>query len=200
MAELKRYLYDGLSFKINTGIVPIIVNGLVISSKQSVPQLTWNIDFGKVDMDLKNAIEQTIFLEPDDTFITSYVGPSFYIAKRVNPIGSVTEYYLTYLFEYKYYSTFVNKPLAYVVDGADDLIEGSIRIPSDQGSGDTPIVISGAIPLPRKLFYVQEDLDISHSFNNIFIMKAKFSELAAPLTYTEMFIVGESSADNAIYC
>ena len=200
MAELKRYLYDGLSFKINTGIVPIIVNNTVINAKQSVPHVIWSLDFGKVDMGLKNSIDETIFLEPDDTFITSYVGPSFYIGKRVNPVGSVNEYYLTYLFEYKYYTTFVNRPLTYIVDGSDDLIEGAIRIPSNQGSGDTPIVIAGAQPLPRKLFYTQEDLDIGHSFNNVFTMKAKFTELASPLTYTEMFIAGESSADNSLYC
>ena len=199
MAELKRYLYDGLSFKATTGVIPIIVNGNVISSKQGVPKLTWSIDFGKVDMSLKNAIEETIYLEPDNTFIRSYVGPSFFIGKRVNPIGSVNEYYLTYLFEYKYYDTFVNKPLAYVVDGGDDLIEGLIRIPSNQGAGN-PINISGAVELPRKLFYTEADLDVNHLFNNTFAMKAKFTELAAPLTYTGMYVVGVADANNAVYC
>ncbi len=196
MAELKKYLYDGLSFKIETGVVPIIVNNSIIKSKQNVPQVVWSIDFGKVDMDLKNAIENSIFKEPDNTFINSYVGPSFYIGKRSSP----TEYYLTYVFEYEYYQTFVNKPLSYIVDGSDHLIEGSVRIPISQGSGDTPVSLTGAKSLPRKLFYVQADLDISHSFNNVFLMKAKFTELAAPLTYTGMFIVGEASANNFVYC
>ncbi len=200
MAELKRYLYNDLSFKINTGIVPIIVNSTIVNSKQGVPNTVWSLDFGKVDMGLKNSIEATIFLEPDNTFITSFVGPSFYIGKRVNPVGPVNEYYLTYLFEYKYYGTFVNRPLSFVVDGSDDLIEGVIRIPSNQSSGDTPITIIGAKPLPRKLFYVQENLEIGHSFNNVFTMKAKFTELASPLTYTAMFIAGESDADNSLYC
>lgn len=200
MAELKKYLYDGLSFKITSGIVPIIVNGSVVPSKQGVPKTEWSIDFGKVDMDLKNAIENTVLTDPDNTFINSFVGPSFYIGKRVNPVGSVNEYYLTYTFEYNYYTTFVNKPLSYVVDGSDDLIEGVIRIPSAQGSGDTPITIGGATELPRKLFYLETDLDINHLFNNTFSMKAKFTELAAPLAYTGMYIVGEASANNFVYC
>lgn len=199
MAELKRYLYDGLIFKTTSGVVPIIVNGAVVSSKQGVPKTTWNINFGKVGMELKNAIEESIFLEPDNTFIRSYVGPSFYIGKRVNPIGGATEYYLTYLFEYQYYQTFVNKPLNYVVDGSDDLIEGTIRIPSNQSAG-SPIVITNASELPRKLFYIETDLDVEHLFNNTFSMKAKFTELAEPLAYTNLFIAGESSASDFTYC
>lgn len=200
MAELKRYLYNDLSFKISTGIVPIIVNNTVVDSKKAVPQTIWSIDFGEVDMGLKNAIENTIFLDPNDTFINSFVGPSFYIGKRINPVGSVAEYYLTYVFEYKYYQTFVNKPLTYVVDGSDHLIDGSIRIPIAQTDQDTPIVLTGATSVYRKLFHLDSILDIKHSFNNIYSMKAKFTELAAPLAYTGMFIVGESDADNNLYC
>lgn len=200
MAELKRYLYNDLSFKISTGIVPVIVNNEVVSSKQSVPSTIWTLDFGEVDMDLKNAIEETVLNEPNDTFINSFVGPNFLIGKRINPVGSVVEYYMTYLFEYKYYGTFVNKPLTYVVDGTDHLIDGSIRIPIAQVEATPPVVITGAKSLYRKLFFVDTTLDISHSFNNIFNMKTKFTELAAPLTYTGMYTVGVSSADNNLNC
>ena len=200
MAELKRYLYDGLSFKISTGIVPVVVNGVVIDSKQSVPQVEWNLNFGKVDVGLKNAIEDTIMLDPNDTFINSFIGPHFYIGKRINPVGDVAEYYLTYAFEYKYYNTFVNKPLSYVVDGSDHLIDGGIRIPISQVDTDTPVEITGAISIYRKLFYLASVQDVNHEFNNIFSMKAKFIELAAPLAYTGMFKVGESRVDNNLYC
>lgn len=200
MAELKRYLYNNLSFKISTGVTPVVVNELVIDAKQTVPQVIWNINFGKADMSLKNAIEATIMLEPNSTFINSYVGPHFYIGKRINPVGSVAEYYLTYVFEYAYYNTFVNKPLNYIVDGSDHLIEGSIRIPIAQVDGDTPVVFEGASALPRKLFYLESMLDISHEFNNIFNLKGRFTELAAPLPYTNLFIAGVSDADNTLYC
>ena len=200
MAELKRYLYDGLSFKISTGIVPVIVNGTVVDSKQSVPQTVWNLDFGKVDMGLKNAIEDTMFLEPNDTFINSFVGPHYYIGKRINPVGSAAEYYLTYVFEYKYYNTFVNKPLTYVIDGSDHLIDGSIRIPISQVEVDPIVEITGATSIYRKLFYIDSTQDVNHEFNNIFNMKARFTEIAAPLAYTGMYIVGASYVDNYSTC
>ena len=200
MAEIQRYLYDELGFKIITGNTPIIVDAAVVNAKQTIPQTIWNINFGKINMELKNAIEATISLEPNNTSIISYVGPNFYIGKRINPVGSVAEYYLTYVFEYAYYNTFVNKPLSYIVDGSDHLIEGSIRIPISQGSGDTPIVIAGAIALPRKLFYLESSLEIQHSFNNLFEFKAKFNELAGPLTYTNLFIAGVADANYAEYC
>ena len=98
MAELKRYLYDDLVFKINTGIVPIVVNSTIVKTKKSIPNVTWDIDFGEVTMDIKNAIENTILSEPDNTILPSYIGPSYYIGKRINPVGSVAEYYLTYVF------------------------------------------------------------------------------------------------------
>ena len=47
MAEIKKYLYNDLTFKIATGIVPVIVNNELVKTKQSIPQLTWNIDFGE---------------------------------------------------------------------------------------------------------------------------------------------------------
>ena len=200
MAELKRYLYDELSFKISTGIVPVIVNNVVIDAKQAAPQTEWSLNFGKVDMDLKNAIEATIFLDPNNIFINSFVGPHFYIGKRLNPVGGAAEYYLTYAFEYKYYGTFVNKPLTYVVDGSDHLIDGSFRIPISQAVSDPVVKFTGATSIYRKLFYVSSAQDVNHEFNNIFNMKANFTEIAAPLAYTEMFIVGESSVDNNLYC
>ncbi len=200
MAEIKRYLYDGLSFKISTGITPIVVNELVVNAKQTIPQITWNIDFGKVDMALKNAIEATLALEPNDTSIRSYIGPHYYIGKRINPVGSVAEYYLTYMFEYSYYQTFVNKPLNYVVDGSDHLIEGTLRIPISQSDGDTPIVFTGAKALPRKLFHLESFLDIKHEFNNVFSFKVKLTELAAPLAFTNLFIAGASDVDYDSTC
>ncbi len=198
MAELKKYLYNDLSFKAFTGVMPIMVNNTVVVSKQSIPKTTWTIDFGKVDVELKNAIEEIIFLAPNDTFIRSYVGPSFYIGKRTGTGG--VEYYLTYLFEYKYYNTFVNKPLEYVIDGSDHLIEGYIRIPISQGSSDEPFKIIGVNELPRKLFYLETDLEINHLFNNTFSMKANFTELSSPLTYTNLFIAGVANANNLTYC
>jgi len=200
MAEIKRYLYNDLGFKILTGITPVVVNENVIDAKQATPQVDWAINFGKIDMALKNAIEATLALEPNNTFIRSYVGPHYYIGKRINPVGSVAEYYLTYIFEYAYYSTFVNKPLDYVVDGSDHLIEGSIRIPISQIESDEPIVISDAKSLPRKLFHLETFLDVKHEFNNIFSFSVKLTELAAPLPFTNLFIVGVSDVSYDTSC
>ena len=200
MAEIKRYLYNSMSFKIATGYKPVVVNTEVINSKLAIPQVIWNIDFGKIDLAFKNAIEETIFLEPNNTTILSYIGPHFYIGKRTDVTSGLAEYYLTYVFEYVYYSTFVNKPLSYVVDGTDHLIEDTLRIPISQAEGDTPVSFTGAIPLPRKIFYLDSSLDFRHESNNIFNFKVKFNEIAAPLSYTNLFIAGKSDADNNLYC
>jgi len=193
MAELKRYLYNGLNFTVNTGFKPVIVNDRLINVKQKIPRTIWDIDFGQVDNELKNAIESTVLLDINDTFIKTYVGPAFYIGKLIDPITAAISYYITYVFEYNYYKKFLNKPLSYTVSGTNHIIEDTIVIPANQLSTDPKVVISEATNLPRKLFYQKDKIGFLHATNGLFKMKLSFVEQGKPLVTTEAFIVGESN-------
>lgn len=200
MAEIKRYLYDGLTYKISTGVKPVLVNGDIVKTKQTVPKATWNIDFGKSDTEIKNAIEHTILLEPNNTYIRSFVGPAFYIGKRIDAVSGVISYYMSYIYEFDYYKKFVNKPLAYEVDGTDHLIEGAIRVPISQTDLDDRIVVDQPVELPRKLYFNKTELSITHQYNGISGMKLECYEQAQPLPYTSVFIIGGSNDSYLDYC
>lgn len=200
MAELKKYLYDGLEYNISTGVQPILVDGFIVESRQAIPEVIWSLEFENISGELKNAIENIIFLDKDNTTIKSPIGPHYYIGKYIDLVDGTVSYYLTYIFEYDYYNGFVNKPLTYVVDGTDHLIESSIRIPISQTASDPIVQVSQVVYIPRKLFYLEDGLKVNHKFYNHFSLKFEFREIAKPLGYTSMFIVGASYANNASYC
>lgn len=200
MAELKRYLYDGLEYNILTGIQPIVVNSSIVESKQSIPQVIWSLQFENIDNELKNAIEAIIFLDKNNTTISCTVGPHYYIGKHIDLVNGTISYYLTYVFEYDYYNGFVNKPLSYIVDGTNHIIEDSLIVPANQTALDPIVEFNQVAYITRKLFYLDNDLKVNHKFYNHFNLRLNFSELAKPLGYTDMFIVGASYANNASYC
>ena len=199
MAELKRYLYDGLSYRIDTGVKPMIVRGSVVQTKQTVPRTTWEIDFGVVNHELKNAIEASVFNDPNDLYIRSYIGPGFMIGRFIDLSGNYY-YYLTYWFEYQYYNNFVIRPLEFTVDGTDHLIEGQIRIPITWTTGDPVVIVSKPTEFKRKLFFTDTKLNVTHKANGTFSMKGSFVEQARPLPYSGLDLVGASNDSYAEYC
>jgi hypothetical protein len=200
MAELKRYLYDGLKYKIITGTTPIIVNDQVVDTKQSIPKTIWTLKFGKVNPEIKDAIENIIFSDPNNIFISSPIGPSYYIGKKVDYVSQVASYFMTYVFEYKYHNTFVDKPISYTVEGTDHVLEGGIRIPANQGPNDPVVIIKGNVWTPRKLKFLDTKVLVQHEVYRLFNFDLDFTETAAPLPYSGMFIVGESYAAADYVC
>lgn len=200
--ELKQYLVNDLEFDISTGYIPVIVNDSVVKSRQALPKITWHINFGDVKEKLKNTIEHIIFTEPNNTFIISNIGPSYYIVKEHLYWGEyiILNYYMTYIFEYDYYGKFVNRPLSYVEDGTDHLIEGVIRVPINQSAIDPPIVIPENTAMPRKLFFQESKIRLRHKYNGIYNFKAVFSEQAGPISSGGLYVVGETYVDNLEIC
>lgn len=198
MTILHRYLYNGLQLTIDTGIKPVLVDTLVYPSKVGVPSTTWTVDFGNVSDELKNAIENAIFSDPNDLYIESRIGPSFLIGKRTSPLG-VVKYYLTYVFEYEYYQTFMDRELSHTVNGNDHVLDIGVTIPADHLPSDDPIVVPADLSLFRKLVYLQDKIKASHQSNSIYQMKLDFKEIYKPLNLSGIYTVGTSDA-NYITC
>ena len=198
MTTLQRYLYDGLAYTIETGKIPLVVDQTVVFSRNELPRTVWDVDFGKVTEQLKNAIETAIITDPNALFIESHIGPAYYISKRLD--GATNQYFLTYIFEHDFYSTFVNKELSYVESGSNDILEGGIVIPNNMIDGNTPVVVPGNPYIKRKLTFLDTKLKIIHKYNGVYEMKVRFTEFAKPLPYSSMFVVGVSDADYLTGC
>ena len=198
MATIKRYLYDGLSFSIESGRSPVLVDNTLIHSKVSIPKVIWSIDFGSVDEPLKNAIEQTVFSEPNSTFIECAVGPSYVVGKYQPVFGSV-KYFMTYLFEYKYYNGFVDRELSYTVDGAYHVLENGLRVPDNQSPTSPMLVCPSRVEIKRKLFYMNSKTSIEHMANGIYKLRMNFTEAYRLLNLGNTFLIGASDA-NYINC
>lgn len=200
MTILESYLYNDFGYKIETGRIPILVNDAIVYADKSIPRVIWEIDFGRVTTQLKNAIEEGIFLSYDELYFKSYVGPAYKIGKYIDVLSGDISYYLTYVFEYAYYNGFVNKPLDYVIDGSDHIIADSIRIPIAQAETDAPIVVDKA-GLLRKLHFLSSDLKIVHKANDISTLKATFYEQASPLNVSaNTFTVGVTNVNYNTTC
>lgn len=195
---IEKYLYNDFSYVIRSGKMPFLVGSGVVFTRNTVPRLEWSIDFGKITLEFKNAIEEGIFIDYADLYFKSFVGPAFFIGKHVDILTSEVSYYVTYIFEYAYYGSFVNKPLNYIVDGTDHLIEGQIRIPIDHVEADEPLVI-GSLELARKLYFLEADMKLVHNTNNISSFKATFIEQAEPLAVS-VYKVGVSDVNHTTIC
>jgi hypothetical protein len=200
VAKIERYLYNDFSYTIETGLKPVLVNGEVVKVKTSVPRVKWSINFGKVSAELKNNLETALFRAQDDLYFNPHIGPAFYIGKHEDLGSGAINYYLTYVFEYDYYETFVNKKIPYTIEGSNHVLSGGIVIPANMTPTDDPVIIKPTADTDRKLFYLDSNLSATHKFNSVYELKQSFYEQAAPLPYTTMFIVGAPNVNYDTSC
>jgi hypothetical protein len=196
---IEKYLYNDFNYKLETGRKPFLVNDTINYVNTSIPRTIWDLDLGNITVPFKDAIEQAIFTDPNNIFFRSYIGPAYYIGKYKDLLTDEVFYYLTYIFEYDYYNSFVNKPLSYTVEGSNHVIEGQFTVPADFSSSDDPIVIDKLIELPRKLNYLESLVKHIHKTNGINNLKLSFSEQASPLDL-EAFTIGVCNVDYSSYC
>ena len=195
MTILHKYLYDNLSIDIVTGFKPVMVNNRVHNSKVGLPLTKWDINFGTVSDELKNAIESAIMGDPNSLYIESPVGPGFNISKRVSPLGIVS-YYISYLFEYAYYGVAMDREVSYTDNGTHHVLDIGVSIPINQSASDVPVVVPAHTVVPRKLLFLDENIREVHKANTIFEMKLRFTEVYKPLSYSSMYIVGVSDVNH----
>ena len=58
---IERFLYNELSYTISTGKSPVVVNSEKVHNKISVPFVNWEINFGVIDTEFKNFLEENLF-------------------------------------------------------------------------------------------------------------------------------------------
>ena len=78
---LERFLYEDLTYTINTGKSPVVVNSSKVHNKISVPFVNWEINLGMIDYEFKNFIEENLMASEEVKLITS-VCPSYRLVKN----------------------------------------------------------------------------------------------------------------------
>lgn len=131
MAVIKNFLYDSLSYTITTGVNPVVVGNRVTHPKIGIPVVTWDINFGVIQPDLANLIQDMLFESINNLFLASHVFPAVKLYKATK--GLDTFYTYVYVHEEAFYGPgkydLINRRLSYTTDGAFDTItEGSLVV------------------------------------------------------------------------
>jgi hypothetical protein len=199
MYIIPRFWYDDMNINVYTGIKKSLVGDEVVKLKMNMPMTTWTLSIKYATAALKNTIENTLANHPNDTFISTAVGPAFYIHKYESALKG-TQYFMTYLFEFAFYGCPVNRELNYVVDGTNHILDGNIVIPASQVASDTPITIGEYAEIPRKVVDDNLTVGLVHKVNNLFDLKLKLQDIARPLYLTTPFIVGVPDENYTTIC
>jgi len=200
MSVIKNFLYDGFTYKIDTGFIPIVVNNQTVRTKVKIPLITWKINFGNVKNDLHNHIENLLFNSLNDLYLATHIFPSLKLFKVTG--GAQDFYTYRYLHEEEYYGSdfydVTNRKMLFTTDGSYDTII----------DGDLVITISeiGSVVLINKRFphfvhYLNNSISVKHVTNTIFNTSASVVEYFDPTDIADIAdtitYVGASNASDS---
>ena len=179
MAIIKNFLYDGLTYTITTGVAPVVINNEIIRPKVSLPFTRWDINFGLVKHDLANFIQNMIFTDINNLYLSTAVRPSVKLFK----ITGGTEDFYTYRYTYEetyYGSNFydvTNRRLLFTTDGSYDYItDGDLKIPiASIGS-----FVLGLYRMPHYVHYTEGAFKTKHTTTGVFEVSCQFTEFFNP--------------------
>ncbi len=179
MAIIKNFLYNGLTYRINTGFVPIVVNNQTLRSKVKVPKVQWEINFGNVMNDLKNHIEDMLFTSLNDLYLAPHVFPALKLYKVTG--GAFDFYTYRYNFEEEYYGSdfydVTTRKITFTTDGSYDILDDSSLV--------VTIADIGTIELnndrfPHFVHYLNDSLRSKHVANRVSSMSTSVVEYFDP--------------------
>lgn len=200
MAIIKNFLYSSLDYTINTGVTPVIVNNEVIKSKIAVPRVIWNINFGLVKNDLHNWIENALFLDLNNLYLSIHVAPALKLFKVTG--GAADFYTYRYLFEEAYYGSnyydVTNRKLLFTTDGTYDYITDGNMIIAIASIGS---IVVGTKSFPHYVHYIDKTLSSKHISQGVFELSSQLVEYFSPTIDSDISdtitYVGASDANNS---
>ena len=203
MAVIKNFLYNGLTYKVSTGFVPLVVNNQTVKSKTSVPLVTWDIDFGNVMNDLHNHIEELLFSNANDLYLATHVFPSLKLFKVTG--GAQDFYTYRYAFEEDYYGVdfydVTNRKMFFTTDGTyDSIIDGDLVITiADIGTTD---ILNNRFP--HYVHYLDNSLKVSHVANKVFKASTTITEYFDPtdiadISDTITYVGASHASDSGLF-
>lgn len=198
MGVIKNFLYNNLSFSINSGVGSVIVGNAIKSPKLSTPQVTWDVAFGIIKPDLFNLIQQELYGEDEPLWLLSFISPKVNLYK----VTSGLEQFYTYVYAHEQYFfgtnafDLIHRKISFTSDGTfDNLIGCSCRVPI---AGITDIT---GMSLLHYVHPTSRDLRAKHIGVGLFDTSISLVELMEPsdLTgYTITYKGTQNASDSGI--
>ncbi len=200
MTLIKNFLYNGLTYKIDTGFVPIVVNNQTIRSKVKIPKVQWDISFGNVMNDLHNHIENMLFTNNNDLHVATHVFPELKLFKVTG--GAFDFYTYRYTFEEEYYGADFydvdNRKITFSTDGTYDTLDDSSLVITVADIGS---VIIQNERFPHFVHYLSNSLKTKHVANKVFNTSSSVVEYFNPTDIADIVdtitYVGASDASDS---
>jgi len=180
---LERFLYEELSYTINTGKSPVVVNSEKVHNKISVPFVNWEINFGVIDTEFKNFLEENL-LSSDSVDLITHICPAYRIIKN-----NSQQFYI-YKHELDYYGS-DKVDLRRLVDNSHTIAENFFD--------PVNLFLKPNLPLTHKVLFLQDSFQVTHKANGLLECRCVLKEYFKPtsLTYT---VTGASYANDSIGC
>ena len=180
---LERFLYEDLTYTINTGKSPVVVNSSKVHNKISVPFVNWEINLGMIDYEFKNFIEESLMSADEVKFITS-ICPAYRIVKNNS------QYFYIYKHELDFYgSNFVD--LRRVVPASISSIDNFKDAPNK--------VLKNFIAYEHTTLFLQDALQVIHKANGLMECRINLKEYFKP-TSLSYELIGSSYASDSVNC
>jgi len=185
------FLYSDLRYTINMGKNPLLVDGVKVDNYTTVPYVEWEINFGLIDHEFKNYLEE-LLVEEESFDLVTQIHPSMKLV--YDQTGDRLSY--KYPHEAKFYgeNTFdINRRLSH------SLLGNNLVYENNTFDITTSSILSSGLRIPHRVHYLDGTLKLDHKFNNFFELSAKFKEYFQPTVLVNQQI-GASSASNFRDC
>jgi len=157
----------------------------------SIPYVLWEIDFGLIDHELKNYLENMLINEESISLITQ-VGPSFSL------VYEETDNILSYVYpqETKFYGEHKFDVLRALNFSKNS---GIINYEGIEFNINNQLSMPRNIKLSHRVQFMFNSISVSHRANGLVTMRASFKEYMQPIDRV-FNTIGVSSASNSFIC
>ena len=180
---IERFLYDELSYTINTGKSPIVVNSEKVHNKINVPFVTWEINFGVIDTEFKNFLEENLFSTNVVELVTN-ICPAYRIIQNQSQLFYIYKHELDFYGESKFDSR--------------RLVDASF-VHQDNFFDITNKLLKNNMAYKHITLFLQDSFTVTHKANGLLECRCSLKEFFKPsnAVYT---IRGSSYANDTIGC
>ena len=180
---IERFLYNELSYTISTGKSPVVVNSEKVHNKISVPFVNWEINFGVIDTEFKNFLEENLF-SADTIKLVTNICPAYRVIKNNSQIFYLYKHELDFYGEGK---VDLRRLLPGTFLGLDSFFDAPNKL------------LKNNLAYEHITLFLQDSFTVTHKANGLLECRCNLKEYFKPtnLNYT---IEGSSYASDIISC
>ena len=164
---IERFLYNELSYTINTGKAPVVVNSEKVHNKVSVPFVNWEINFGVIDTEFKNFLEESLFLDSKIELVTN-ICPAYRVIKEA---GSL---YYIYKHELDFYGP-EKLDLNRTLDASFLNVENFLDVPNK--------LLKNNLAYKHITLFLQDSFTVTHKASGLLECKCSLKEYFKPTSF-----------------